>query len=147
FPHRCRNSSGSGRSARHSTYRSEPRSAPWCPIRYACSYFPRLLFGRFSWRRKNKTADPFGGRPREYQIKRIRAKQPFGLLLDREDLTAAIHASLEIHVMRTTQLTRILVFDIGGVGNRVGRATETALHRRGFAFWHCHGRYSEIQNR
>src|SRR5690606_13089669 len=92
--------------------------------------------GRFCWRRKNKTADPCGGRPSKYQKKRISARSPFGLLLCREDLTAAIHAGLEIHVMRTAQLTRILVFDIGGVGDRVGRTAEAALHRRGLAFWH-----------
>src|SRR5690606_10620153 len=96
---------------------------------------------------ENQTADPCGGRPLEYQIKRIGAKQPFGLLLDRQDLATAIHAGLEVDVMRTTQLARILVFDIGGVGDRVGRAAEAALHRRGLAFWHSHNRYSENQNR
>src|SRR5690606_23504790 len=72
-----------------------------------------------------------------------KARLVFRLLLDVENLPAAIHAGLEVDVMRAAQLARILVLDIGRGGKGVGRAAEAALHRRGLSFWHCHGRYSE----
>jgi hypothetical protein len=58
--------------------------------------------------------------------------------LDRQDLAAAIHAGLQIDVMGAAQLARILVLDIGRGGERIRRAAETALHRRGLSFRNCH---------
>src|SRR5690606_33129305 len=89
------------------------------------------------------------GRPRKgsaVAIAETRARRApsFDLFLDVEDLATAIHTGLEVDVMRTAQLTGILVFNIGCGGKGVGRAAEAALHRRGLAFWHCHGRYSEF---
>ena len=57
---------------------------------------------------------------------------------DLQHLTAAIHAGLQIDVMRTAQLAGILVFDIGRGFDGVGGATEPALHRRGFSFRNSH---------
>src|SRR5436309_12826900 len=59
-------------------------------------------------------------------------------LLGLENLLAAIHAGLEIDVMRTAQLARILVLDIGGGSDRIGGAAESAFHRRSLAFWNGH---------
>ena len=58
--------------------------------------------------------------------------------LDVQDLAAAIHAGLQIDVVRTAQFARILVFDIGGLREGVGRAAESALHRRCLSFRNCH---------
>src|SRR5690606_7865670 len=68
------------------------------------------------------------------------------LVLRRQDLTAAVHAGLQVDVVRTAQLTRVLVFDIGGGRKTVVRATETALHRRGLALRNRHLRYSRFLN-
>src|SRR5882757_9217850 len=59
-------------------------------------------------------------------------------LLGLEHLAAAIHASLEVDVMRTAQLARVLVLDIGSGGEGIGGAAEAALHQRGFALWNGH---------
>src|SRR5688500_15583609 len=84
--------------------------------------------------RKSKTAEPFWDRPFK-DASRPRRRSG---LLGFEDLPAAIHAGLQIHVVRTAQLARILVLDIGGGAQRIGRTTKAALHWRGLALWHCH---------
>ena len=58
--------------------------------------------------------------------------------LDRQNLTAIIHAGLQIDVVRTAQFAGILVLDIARGGESVGRATEAALHRRRFSFRNSH---------
>ena len=47
---------------------------------------------------------------------------------------AAIHAALQIDVVRTAQLARVLVLDVCGLRQRVGRPAEAPLHRRCFPF-------------
>jgi hypothetical protein len=59
-----------------------------------------------------------------------------GLL--RENLAAAVHAGLEIDMMRTPQLAGILVFHIGWCLERIGGTPESALHPGGFAFRNGH---------
>src|SRR5215207_4801291 len=49
-----------------------------------------------------------------------------GLALGAQHLAAAIHARLEVDMVRTAKLARILVLDIGRLLQRVGRAAETA---------------------
>ena len=54
--------------------------------------------------------------------------------LDLQNLAAAIHAGLQVDMVRTTQFAKVLVLDIGRRGERVGGASEPALHSRGFSF-------------
>src|SRR4030081_1722372 len=56
-----------------------------------------------------------------------------------ENLAPAIQAGLEINVVRTAQLARILVFDIGRGLEGVGGAAHAAPRRRGLLSWHGHG--------
>src|SRR5215831_21162482 len=65
------------------------------------------------------------------------AGSDFGLRL--EHLPATIHAGLEVDVVRTTQLARVLVLDIGRRLERVGGAPHAAARRRGLFPWHGHG--------
>src|SRR5690606_7019873 len=74
------------------------------------------------------------GKPRQSRFSRARSA-----VLRREDLTAAIHAGLEINVVRTAQLAAVLVFDIGGRLERIRRTAEATLHRRRLPLGHCHG--------
>ncbi|CAH1670329.1 hypothetical protein BOSEA31B_13547 [Hyphomicrobiales bacterium] len=53
-----------------------------------------------------------------------------GVGLDLEHLTAAIHAALQVDMVRAAQLAGVLVFDIGGLLQRVGRAAHATLRRR-----------------
>src|SRR5271166_121713 len=50
-----------------------------------------------------------------------------------QDLAAAIHPGLQVDVMGTAQLARILVFDISRSLEGVGRAAHAAARRGGFA--------------
>src|SRR5215218_4868459 len=56
-----------------------------------------------------------------------------------EDLAAAVHAGLEVDVVRAAKLARILVLDIGRGLERVGRAAHAAARRRGLSFRNGHG--------
>src|SRR5829696_7233149 len=56
-----------------------------------------------------------------------------------EDLAAAVHAGLEVDVVRAAKLARILVLDIGRGLQRVGRAAHAAARRRGLSFRNGHG--------
>jgi hypothetical protein len=70
---------------------------------------------------------------------RLRRSRNSGfLVLRRQNLAAAVHAGLEIDMVRTTQLAGILVFHIGRGRERIGGAAEAALHRRGFSFRNGH---------
>src|SRR5665647_3200076 len=62
----------------------------------------------------------------------------FGLHL--QNLTAFVHAGLQVDVVRTAQFTGILVLDIGRALERVGRTAHAAARRRGFSFRHSHGK-------
>src|SRR5262245_13773539 len=61
-----------------------------------------------------------------------------GLGLDLEDLPAAIHAGLQVDVVRAAQFARILVLDVGRLLQRVRRAAHAAPGRRGFSFRNSH---------
>src|ERR1700730_12943417 len=63
-------------------------------------------------------------------------KSGFGL--DLEYLAAAIHAGLQVDVVRTAQFARILVLDIGRARQSIGGAALTALHGRGLSFRNGH---------
>src|SRR3954447_342969 len=56
-----------------------------------------------------------------------------------EDLAAAVHAGLEVDMVRAAKLARILVLDIGRGLERVGRAAHAAARRRGLSFRNGHG--------
>src|SRR5689334_9279088 len=58
--------------------------------------------------------------------------------LDLEDLTAAVHAGLQVDVVRTAQFARVLVLDIGGTLERVGRAAHATARGRGFSLRNGH---------
>src|SRR5262249_57750001 len=60
-------------------------------------------------------------------------------LLGLEDLAAAIHAGLEIDVVRAAQFAGILVLDIGRRCERVGGAAHPAPRRRSLSFRDGHG--------
>ena len=62
-----------------------------------------------------------------------------GFLLHLENLPAPVHAGLQIDVVRTAQLTRILVLDIRRLLERIRRSAHAAPRRRGFSFWNSHG--------
>jgi hypothetical protein len=80
-----------------------------------------------------------GAKPGSISSDSLSFKRGSGFLgLDVEDLAAAIHAGLQIDVVGTAQFARILVFDIGGLCERVSRAAEAALHRRCLSFRNCH---------
>ena len=97
-----------------------------------------------AWSRSRR-ADP--GRPRQHRNKKPGLRPGFfmGLpcegsaFLRRQHLAAAIHAGLQVDVMRTAHFAGVLVLDIGRGLERVGRAAHAALGRRGFSFWHSHG--------
>src|SRR5688572_5615169 len=59
-----------------------------------------------------------------------------------QDLAAAVHAGLEIDVVRTAQLTRVLVLDVGRLLERIGRLAHALTRRRGFLFGDGHGKCS-----
>src|SRR5262245_59542703 len=63
-----------------------------------------------------------------------------GLFLRLEHLAAAVHAGLEIDVVRPAQFARILVLDIGRLRQRVGGAAHPAARWRRFSFRDGHGR-------
>src|SRR5215204_2921454 len=56
-----------------------------------------------------------------------------------EDLAAAVHAGLEVDMVRAAKLARILVLDIGRGFERVGRAAHAAARRRGLSSRNGHG--------
>src|SRR5438552_16452656 len=55
-----------------------------------------------------------------------------------ENLTAPIHAGLEIDVVRPPQFPGILVFDIGRVLQRIGRTAHSASGWRRLSFGNGH---------
>src|SRR5437667_9304525 len=69
-------------------------------------------------------------------------RPPSGLFLRFEDLPAPVHAGLEIDVMGSAQLARILVLDIGRPRERIGGAAHPAPRRRCFAFRNGHAVFS-----
>src|SRR3982750_1129019 len=86
---------------------------------------------------------PTAMRPASTPKGRRRSERPsvssiLGLHL--EDLTAAVHAGLEVDVMRAAQFAGVLVLDVGRGLQGVGRAALAALHRRGFSFRNGHVR-------
>src|SRR5262249_38921844 len=67
------------------------------------------------------------------------ARAASGLLLGLEHLAAAVHAGLEIDMVRPAQLARILVLDVGRLRQGVGGAAHAAPRRRCFSFRDGHG--------
>ncbi|CDX58229.1 hypothetical protein MPL1032_230290 [Mesorhizobium plurifarium] len=63
----------------------------------------------------------------------------FSAFLRLQNLAAAIHAGLQVDVVRAAHFAGILVLDIGRGLEGVGRAAHAALRRRGFSFWNGHG--------
>ena len=59
--------------------------------------------------------------------------------LDLHDLTATIHAGLQVDVMRTVQFTGRLVLDIGIILERIMGASHIALGACDFGLWNSHG--------
>lgn len=55
-----------------------------------------------------------------------------------QHLPAAIHAGLQVYVVRTAQLAGILVFHIGRSLERIGRTAHPPLRRRRFSFRYSH---------
>src|SRR6201988_5528349 len=55
-----------------------------------------------------------------------------------QHLPALVHAGLEVEVVRTAQLARVLVLDIGGLLQRVGGAAHATARRRGFSAGNGH---------
>jgi hypothetical protein len=93
----------------------------------------------------NKKASPFSrtgrnldGQARQWRfgLKHQSFKQSVALGLD--NLTAAIHAGLEIDMMRAAKLAAVFVFNICCALKRIGRTAEPALHRRRLPFGDCH---------
>src|SRR5262245_52563765 len=78
-----------------------------------------------------------GAKFRPVSLTAYRGEEDLALRL--QYLTAAIHAGLKIDMVRTAQLTGILVLDIGRGLQRVGRTAHTTLRRRSFSFWNSHG--------
>src|SRR5579864_8552864 len=70
------------------------------------------------------------------------APEPLRLGLLVQHLPAAIHAGLEIDVVRAAQLAGILVLDIGRPLQCVGGATHAALGGRRFSLRHGHAALS-----
>jgi hypothetical protein len=62
-----------------------------------------------------------------------------------ENLAAPIHAALEVDVVRTAQFARILVFDVRGRLERVGRAAHAAARGGSFASGNGHRRNSNSE--
>lgn len=58
----------------------------------------------------------------------------FGL----EDLAPAIHPALQVDVVRSAKLARVLVLDIGRPGERIRGAALAALHARSLSFRNSH---------
>ena len=65
------------------------------------------------------------------------------VFLRRDDLTALVHAGLQIDVVRALQFAGFLVFDEGIGAERVVRAPHVAPRRGYFAFRNGHGRISQ----
>jgi hypothetical protein len=59
--------------------------------------------------------------------------------LDLHDLTATIHAGLQVDVMRAVQFTGCLVLDIGIILERIMGAAHIALGACDFGLWNSHG--------
>ena len=57
---------------------------------------------------------------------------------DLEHLAAAVHAGLQVDVVRTAQFARILVLDIGRSLQRIGRTAHVASRRRRLFLRNCH---------
>src|SRR3569623_1835421 len=81
-----------------------------------------------------QTASPNGTGREKLQAYR---KPDLGLL-GLENLLAAIHAGLQVDMVRAAQFARILVLDIGRGGQGSGGTAEPALHQRGLALWNGH---------
>src|SRR6186997_2184229 len=67
-----------------------------------------------------------------------RRDRPLSLFLDFEHLLAAIAARLQVDVVRTAELARLLVLDISRRRKRVVASPIAALHARYFAFRYSH---------
>src|SRR5690606_32845605 len=65
------------------------------------------------------------------------------LALRLQNLLAAIHAALQVHMMGTVKLARIRVLDIGRLLQRIGRTAHAALRRGGFPLGDGHGLRSD----
>src|SRR5262245_50638366 len=61
-----------------------------------------------------------------------------GFLLGLQHLPALVHAGLEVEMVRTAQLAGVLVLDISGLLERVGRAAHATARRRGFSAGNGH---------
>ena len=59
--------------------------------------------------------------------------------LDLHNLTATIHAGLQVDVMRAVQFTGCLVLDIGIILERIMGAAHIALGACDFGLWNSHG--------
>src|SRR4051812_4596694 len=84
-----------------------------------------------------------GERPGSWKSRAIRAHPANGerrssLGFDLENLPALVHAGLQVDVVRTAQLARVLVLDVGRTLQRVGRTAHAAARRRGFSFRDSH---------
>ncbi len=78
-------------------------------------------------------------RPEAGLFKTSQTLGSFSAFLRLQHLAAAIHAGLQVNVMRAAHFAGILVLDIGRGLEGVGRAAHAALRRRGFSFWNGHG--------
>ena len=67
------------------------------------------------------------------------AAEALEALFDLHDLTATIHAGLQVDVMRTVQFSRCLVLDIGIILERIMGAAHIALGACDFGLWNGHG--------
>src|SRR5690554_1737601 len=65
------------------------------------------------------------------------------LALRLQDLLAAVHAALQVHMVGTVKLARIRVLDIGRLLQRIGRTAHAALRRGGFPLGDGHGLRSD----
>src|SRR5882757_4761323 len=67
---------------------------------------------------------------------------PSGFFLGLQDLTALVHAALEVEVVRAAEFAGILVLDVSGLLERVRRAAHATARRRGFSAGNGHFRKS-----
>src|SRR5712671_4329197 len=65
-----------------------------------------------------------------------------GFLLGLQNLTALVHAALEVEVVRAAEFAGILVLDVSGLLERVRRAAHATARRRGFSAGNGHFRKS-----
>src|SRR5690606_34776819 len=79
------------------------------------------------------------GELRQSRFSRARPTGTGSAVARLENLAAAIHAGLEIDVVRTAKLAAVLVFDISRRLERVRRTAEATLARRRLPLGHCHG--------